>query len=238
MTNNRRILTNYRADTKDTTVRCSNGQHLAVHGRGDIILKQHNIKLSDVLYVPKLTQTLIATKSLTDQKLHINIGKTSKFTRDENGSLLLGNKTTSTSCPKQASSNTKQMKQSHSNKLTKDLVTHQQKDLQGYKTPRKTSASRPHQETSAISAPKAKLSDNHFRRSARRNRQDAMKSSRAISKALCKSTAAKVIVTSSRSTAYIQNGHGLPFSSRRQLTRYLKQPNSLSQTHKRKPGRE
>jgi hypothetical protein len=32
MTNNRRILTNYRADTKDTTVRCSNGQHLAVHG--------------------------------------------------------------------------------------------------------------------------------------------------------------------------------------------------------------
>jgi hypothetical protein len=50
MTNNRSILTNYRADSENTTVQCSNGQHLPVHGRGDIILKYHNIKLSDVLY--------------------------------------------------------------------------------------------------------------------------------------------------------------------------------------------
>jgi hypothetical protein len=75
MTNNRLILTNYRVDSKNTTVQCSNGQHLEVNVRGDIILKQQNIKISDVLYVPKLTQTFIATKSLTNQHLHINIGK-------------------------------------------------------------------------------------------------------------------------------------------------------------------
>jgi hypothetical protein len=44
-----------------------------VHGRGDITLKQHNIKLRDVLYVPQLTKTLIATKSLTNQGLRIHI---------------------------------------------------------------------------------------------------------------------------------------------------------------------
>jgi hypothetical protein len=95
MTNDRSILTNYRSDTKNQNVTCSNGQLLTVHGRGDITLKQHNIKLRDVLYVPQLTKTLIATKSLTNQGLRIHIddnlqvyeGKHHLFTAKEHNNL-------------------------------------------------------------------------------------------------------------------------------------------------------
>jgi len=73
MTNDKTLLWNYQDSNYPRHVTSSSGQKSPVKGEGSLHISRHNIIISNVLYVPKLTKTIISTKSLTKQGLIIYI---------------------------------------------------------------------------------------------------------------------------------------------------------------------
>ena len=73
MTNDKTLLWDYQESECERHVTSSNGEQSRVEGQGSLHMPQHNVTITNVLYVPKLTKTLIATKSLTEQGLVVCI---------------------------------------------------------------------------------------------------------------------------------------------------------------------
>ena len=72
MTNERALLTNYTRNCPVPSVTSANVQTSKVEGQGNLHIS-NTIVIPNVLYVPGITRTLIATKSLTDQGFSVVI---------------------------------------------------------------------------------------------------------------------------------------------------------------------
>jgi hypothetical protein len=71
VTNRKDLLWNYRPTQRQVSVESSCGSQSDVQGEGELHLAHGRVILPDVLFVPNVQNTLIATSSLRDQGLHI-----------------------------------------------------------------------------------------------------------------------------------------------------------------------
>ena len=89
MTNNQNILHDQRPIQNPVMITCSNGQSSPAYGRGSLrIESKPPVIIPDVLFVPGITKTLLATKSFTDQGLTIVISDTLRI-RDRKGNTII-----------------------------------------------------------------------------------------------------------------------------------------------------
>jgi hypothetical protein len=74
MVNKRAVLTEYKT-VSDMKVRTANGESLTVHGKGSLLVVNHEdvlVKLKDVLFIPELTKNLLSVPSLDANGAHVS----------------------------------------------------------------------------------------------------------------------------------------------------------------------
>jgi len=89
MTNDKTILHDYEQFDSPIPVLSSSGQSSPAYGKGKLDVHcARKVVISDILYVPKLTKTLLATKSFTDLGLKVLIGDETTI-QDEYGQTII-----------------------------------------------------------------------------------------------------------------------------------------------------
>ena len=89
MTNNKSLLNNYQRRSIPINIMCSNGETVPALGSGELLIEGNPpIVITDVLFVPGITKTLLATKSFTSQGLTIVIEDTMRI-QDQEGKTII-----------------------------------------------------------------------------------------------------------------------------------------------------